>query len=745
MPPYTRPGIVSGVTKLTKPFFDNLLDGIDEKVSTSTANATYAPSFTAATAARRAPSTVFLGDSLTALGSTEASQSYGNSFPSLAAWMSNGQILLAGNAGVPSDTVQMIAARVQSQVIDRKPAQCFVLAGTNSTTKGYTHFNDARNVYETGIILPLLAAGIEPILATIPPRDFTRQSATATNTGPAVYQLTSAWNVFVRSMAMKYRLRLVDLYAAVVDPATGNYIDGYTDDAVHWSYIGANVVAKAVSDALQAPYSIPAMPLARDRYSLINMCASPLFLGGLGSGSGGLYPSGWNGSSSGLATSIVDPTVGDGLLAGKWLRLVKAAGATANANMIKTLSSFTTASGVPVAVGDLIGFGFRYRLTEANPAEDAYVSISLQLRGSGGSSDVKKTVTPLNQIKRGSSGVVWIETTMPANVVDVRFDVSFSANSSATLDLGQGTILDLTAMGVPSLTSVGATSPTATLVAPPDPTTPVPAQPAGLTAGTATGTTQPLSWTAASGATSYEVQYRIGEGAWSAGPTPSGASGTVTGLAESTKYTFRVRGVNATGYGQWSTAITATTATTTPPVVLTSDAFTRSDTTAGTLGTTDAANGGTAKAWSATSQIQILSNQVGAATLTTTRISTVDLGVSNARVRVKVAVAEGGLVARYTDASNYYSFRYDLATTQLKLEKRVAGTTTTLWSSASGAFTVGGTLSLSVQGSTITAYVNDVQVQQVTDSAVPAANLHGIRSAFNDTTFRLDDFIAYDY
>jgi hypothetical protein len=31
--PYTRPGIVSGVTKLTKPFFDNLLDGIDEKVS----------------------------------------------------------------------------------------------------------------------------------------------------------------------------------------------------------------------------------------------------------------------------------------------------------------------------------------------------------------------------------------------------------------------------------------------------------------------------------------------------------------------------------------------------------------------------------------------------------------------------------------------------------------------------------------------------------------------------------------
>ena len=43
---YTRPGIVSGVTKLTKSFFDNLLDGIDEKVDLTTANATYVPQST---------------------------------------------------------------------------------------------------------------------------------------------------------------------------------------------------------------------------------------------------------------------------------------------------------------------------------------------------------------------------------------------------------------------------------------------------------------------------------------------------------------------------------------------------------------------------------------------------------------------------------------------------------------------------------------------------------------------------
>lgn len=41
--PYTRPAIVSGVTKLHKAFFENLFDGVDEKLSVEDANATYAP------------------------------------------------------------------------------------------------------------------------------------------------------------------------------------------------------------------------------------------------------------------------------------------------------------------------------------------------------------------------------------------------------------------------------------------------------------------------------------------------------------------------------------------------------------------------------------------------------------------------------------------------------------------------------------------------------------------------------
>ncbi|AUX81863.1 hypothetical protein FDJ33_gp26 [Gordonia phage Brandonk123] len=39
--PYTRPTIVSGVTRATKAFFDNLLDGIDERVTKAAADAAY--------------------------------------------------------------------------------------------------------------------------------------------------------------------------------------------------------------------------------------------------------------------------------------------------------------------------------------------------------------------------------------------------------------------------------------------------------------------------------------------------------------------------------------------------------------------------------------------------------------------------------------------------------------------------------------------------------------------------------
>ncbi|MGI5480340.1 chitinase [Streptomyces lavendofoliae] len=81
-----------------------------------------------------------------------------------------------------------------------------------------------------------------------------------------------------------------------------------------------------------------------------------------------------------------------------------------------------------------------------------------------------------------------------------------------------------------------------------------PAAPTGLTAGRATATTAPLTWSPVTGATSYHV-YRGGTRVL----TTTGPSATVTGLAPATPYTFQVTAVNAAGESDRSAGVTVTT------------------------------------------------------------------------------------------------------------------------------------------------------------------------------------------
>jgi chitinase len=100
------------------------------------------------------------------------------------------------------------------------------------------------------------------------------------------------------------------------------------------------------------------------------------------------------------------------------------------------------------------------------------------------------------------------------------------------------------------------------LVGPGGGTTQPPATPTGLTAGTPTASSVPLTWGAVTGATGYAV-YRDGTKV----ATTTTPSATVTGLAAATAYTFRVTATNSAGESARSTAVTATTTggTTQPP------------------------------------------------------------------------------------------------------------------------------------------------------------------------------------
>ncbi|MFC9593761.1 chitinase [Streptomyces sp. NPDC056944] len=82
----------------------------------------------------------------------------------------------------------------------------------------------------------------------------------------------------------------------------------------------------------------------------------------------------------------------------------------------------------------------------------------------------------------------------------------------------------------------------------------LPAAPTGLTAGSPASTSVPLTWTAVSGATSYNVY----QGSTKV-QTVTAPSATVSGLTASTPYTFQVSAVNSAGESPKSAAVTATT------------------------------------------------------------------------------------------------------------------------------------------------------------------------------------------
>jgi hypothetical protein len=86
--------------------------------------------------------------------------------------------------------------------------------------------------------------------------------------------------------------------------------------------------------------------------------------------------------------------------------------------------------------------------------------------------------------------------------------------------------------------------------------------PSGLATSAITTSGATLSWSAVSGATSYDVQYRVAAGTWSTGNVAS-TSANLTGLSAATGYEWSVRANCASGISAYSGNATFTTSSTT--------------------------------------------------------------------------------------------------------------------------------------------------------------------------------------
>ncbi len=98
----------------------------------------------------------------------------------------------------------------------------------------------------------------------------------------------------------------------------------------------------------------------------------------------------------------------------------------------------------------------------------------------------------------------------------------------------------------------------------PTPTVPVPVVPTGLAVSALSYQTLTLSWSAASGATSYIVSRTQGSTTTQIASGVTATSLAVTGLTPSTAYSFKVKATNTSGNSADSIAVSTTTLTPTP-------------------------------------------------------------------------------------------------------------------------------------------------------------------------------------
>jgi len=177
----------------------------------------------------------------------------------------------------------------------------------------------------------------------------------------------------------------------------------------------------------------------------------------------------------------------------------------------------------------------------------------------------------------------------------------------------------------------------------------------------------------------------------------------------------------------------------------TSDAFTRGAPSAITLGSTDAFWGGSALAWSVvgtgTWGISSTVNQLERAWdsgdfATSWKLATVDVGFVNVSVsatlipKTQNTINGAGICVRFTDISNFYylTLYVDGAGTGFtwRFGKVVAGVDTFFVTMSSPPAADGVRLKLTVVGSTITAYINDIPFYVATDTNHSVQTKHGL-------------------
>jgi hypothetical protein len=311
----------------------------------------------------------------------------------------------------------------------RKPGRCILGFVTNSLAAsggvGWSLTTTAATLQR--MVAALQGAGIRPVLVT----DTPRPDAAQVNTN------TQIWNAWVRAYAAQNGFHLLDFYAAAVDPATGGWKSGYSTDNVHPTYPAGNA-ALAAAVVTEYVKTLPNIEVRRSKASDgTNLIPSGQGLFLTDTNADGLA-NGLSDFSTGKTYSIVD----DGLVAGKWQRVQRTAGATGN-----TLCRFDITT--TQAAGTLLEFSARLR-TNGLAAQPQGVTSGMELRKTGAT---VLSVSGAYSLSEDIDGVIRYVAEVPAGGIDsIRVNALQLAapitGTGGTADVAEMTVISLSALGL---------------------------------------------------------------------------------------------------------------------------------------------------------------------------------------------------------------------------------------------------------------------------------------------------------
>lgn len=330
----------------------------------------------------------------------------------------------AGNYGIGGQTIAQLAAVMQTNVLDRNPGMVLFQMATN----------DLGNSRSAAAILPdyivqvnrARNAGIEPLIATVPPRTGT---AAVTKEGRRL-------NAALRDYAADQGIVFLNPWDGLWDMTTNGWGSGYSDDNVHPNWTAckaaaANIVAQLGSFMLPGGVYLANAGGTTYENSLL-MDAS--FTGAVTSG----LSNAWTSSVSG--GTVTYSQVADGSTARNWQRIAVSVAPTS----MSISQQVPNAASANYSVGDELELSMRLKASGYIVGTDLgkmYVRFDF----TGGS---PSTVYLYNQLPCDFTDSTWtLRTTVPTGTTALTIRIGWNSGVPV-LDIAQPTLINRTREGL---------------------------------------------------------------------------------------------------------------------------------------------------------------------------------------------------------------------------------------------------------------------------------------------------------